>query len=264
MGITDPGNVRQDQNTKATIEQQHGGEEREIDLVELFYRLLERFKYIAAAALIGALIAAFYSFVMATPMYSATAKIYVLNAGDSAVNLADLQIGTYLASDYQQVFTTWEVHQMVIANLGLGDEYTHRDMQQMVSIGNPADTRILNITVTNSSPSRAADIANEYAGVARQFIAEKMSTEQPNILSVALEPTSPSSPNKSRNILLGFVLGALLACAVFVVQFMMDDRIRKVDDIEQYIGLPTLAVVPEQDKSAQPQRQRRAQRGRSA
>ena len=134
-------------------------------------------------------------------------------------------------------------------------------MQAMLSISNPKDTRILEITVSNSSPAEAASIANEYASVARKFISEKMSTEQPNVLSVALEPTYPSSPNKSRNIVIGFVLGAMLACAVFVVQFLMDDRIRTADDIERYIGLPTLAIVPEQDKRAMSERAKRPERG---
>ncbi|NLF26715.1 MAG: capsular polysaccharide biosynthesis protein, partial [Clostridiales bacterium] len=211
------------------------------------------------AALAGAILAAIYSFLLTVPMYEATAKLYVLNAGDSAVNLADLQIGTYLASDYQEVFSTWEVHQIVVENLGLS--YSPRKMQGMLSISNPKDTRILHIKVTNSSPAEAAAIANEYASVARKFISEKMSTEQPNVLSVALQPTSPSSPNKSRNIMIGFVLGAMLACAVFVVQFLMDDRVRTADDIERYIGLPTLAIVPEQELRAVAQKPRRTERG---
>jgi len=256
MATTDPKNPRVEPQPQGRSD---SDTEREIDLLELFYRLLERFKYIAAAALAGALLAAIYSFILAVPMYEATAKLYVLNAGDSAVNLADLQIGTYLASDYQEVFSTWEVHQMVVENLGL--THSHREMQAMLSISNPKDTRILEITVSNSSPAEAASIANEYASVARKFISEKMSTEQPNVLSVALEPTYLSSPNKSRNIVIGFVLGAMLACAVFVVQFLMDDRIRTADDIERYIGLPTLAIVPEQDKRAMSERAKRPERG---
>ena len=75
--------------------------EIEIDLLELFYRLLENAKMIIAAAVAGMLLMALYSFVLATPMYEATCRIYVTNASDSAINLSDLQIGTYLTSDYK-------------------------------------------------------------------------------------------------------------------------------------------------------------------
>ena len=81
--------------------------EMEIDLMELFYRLLENAKRIIAAALTGMLIFALYNFILATPMYESNCKLYVMSASDSAINLSDLQIGSYLTSDYQEVFRTW-------------------------------------------------------------------------------------------------------------------------------------------------------------
>ncbi len=75
------------------------GQEYALDLLELFYRLLENAKSIAVAELIGALLAWSYTVVVVAPKYTATSKLYVLNTGDSAINLSDLQIGNYLASD---------------------------------------------------------------------------------------------------------------------------------------------------------------------
>lgn len=72
------------------------GEEREIDLVELGYELLDKLRYILIAAALGVALAALYAFVLATPMYEAVAKLYVLNSSDSVVNLSDLQLGNYL------------------------------------------------------------------------------------------------------------------------------------------------------------------------
>lgn len=224
------------------------GSETEIDLLELFYRLLENLKYIAASAIICTLIAGVYTFMFQTPKYQTTAKLYVVNSGNSAINLSDLQIGTYLANDYQEVFKTWEVHEMVIKNLGL--PYSYSKMQSMLSVSNPSNTRILYIAVTSEDPAEAASIANEYAAVAKKYISATMSTEEPNILSVALRPTNPISPNKTRNIMLGFVLGAILAIAVITVRFMMDDKIKTADDIAKYAGLPTLAIVPVFNASA--------------
>ena len=89
-----------------------GGED-EIDLVELMYRLLEKWKIIVLACILGALIAGVYTICFVTPMYTATSKLYVVNAKDSAINLSDLQVGNYLASDYTEVFSNWHVHEMV-------------------------------------------------------------------------------------------------------------------------------------------------------
>ena len=116
----------------------------------------------------------------------------------------------------------------------------------MITVSNPSDTRILYIKVKSADPDEAQLMANEYARVAQEFIAVKMDTEQPNIFEEALRPTSPSSPNKTRNILLGFMLGLLLAVSVITVQFIADDRIRTADDIEKLLHLPTLGIVTEQ------------------
>jgi len=222
--------------------------EQEIDLVELLYKLLEKWLYIVLMAILGALIMGIYSFYLATPMYQATAKLYVVNSKDSALNLSDLQIGSYLTSDYQEVFKTWEVHEMVLQELRLG--YTYSQLQKMLSVSNPSGTRILNITVTSRSPEEATKIANTYANVAKKYISETMSTDEPNILSVALQPQIPVSPNKTRNVLLGFVVGAFLTVGIITVVFILDDKIKTADDLLKYTNMITLASVPVQTNNS--------------
>ena len=222
--------------------------EFEIDLMEVLLRLLEKWKLIIAGALVGAVLMAMYSFILATPMYEATSKLYVLNSSDSAINLSDLQIGSYLTSDYMEVFDTWEVNEMVRQNQNLS--YTREELADMLTLTNPSNTRILNITVTSSDPQEAADIANEYADVAGQYISATMQTDQPSLLSEALTPDKPVSPKKKRNVVLGFLLGALLVCAGVIIQYLLDDKIKNEEDIKKYVGLPTLSVVPDNDEAA--------------
>lgn len=216
-----------------------------IDLVELMYRLLNRWKLIVCSALLLAIGAGVYTVFFVTPMYSATSTIYVLSRSDSAINMADLQIGSELTSDYIKVFQMWEVHEEVISNLDL--PYSYSTMRSRLSVVNASDTRMLDITFTSPSAEEAAEVANEYAKVVSQYIADTMSTDKPNIMSVALVPSSPVSPNKTRNIMLGFILGAVAACGFVTVQMLLDDKYKTADDIRKYTGLPTLAIVPAED-----------------
>lgn len=116
----------------------------------------------------------------------------------------------------------------------------------MVSVTNPSDTRILYITVESSDPVEAKNIADTCAQVAKEFIAKAMDSEEPNVIEEALLPTSPSAPSKSRNVMLGFLLGFVLACGIFTLQFIVDDRIRNSEEISDYLGLTTLGVLPMQ------------------
>lgn len=213
-----------------------------IDLVELMYRLLGRWKLIVILAVLLALAAGLYTEFFVTPMYEATSTIYVLSRSDSAINMSDLQIGTALTSDYIKVFQMWEVHEEVISNLNL--PYSYGQMRSRLSVANDSGTRMLDITFKSPSPEEAAAVANEYAKVASQFIADTMSTDKPNIMSVALVPGNPVSPNRTKNVMLGFMLGAVLACGYVTLQMLMDDKYKTAEDIRRYTGLATLAVVP--------------------
>lgn len=219
-------------------------EEITIDLVDLLTAILDHWLLVVICALIGTVIMGFYSFRIATPMYKSTAKLYVVNSKDSAINLSDLQIGNYLAQDYQEVFHNWHVQDQVLEELGL--DYSYSKLNSMISVSNPSNTRILYITVTSPSPQEAMDIAGTFARVACEFIAVKMDQAQPNVFEEARLPLTPSSPNKSRNLAIGFLLGMLAAIAVVVIQFLTDDKIRTPEDIEKLLALPTLGVVTEQ------------------
>ena len=235
---------------KVEVQQTEG---TEIDLVELMYRLIEKWAIIVVSCILGAVIAGAYTFFFVTPKYTATSKLYVVNSNDSAINLSDLQIGNYLASDYTEVFSNWHVHEMVLERLGL--DYSYKQLSNMISVTNPSDTRILYINVVSEDPQEAKDLADTYAEVAREFIAVKMDTKQPNVFEEALLPSAPSSPNKTRNVLLGFLLGLVVSCGIIVIQFLTDDRLRSADDIEKYVQLPTLGVMPKQSKKNAPKGQ---------
>ena len=216
--------------------------EMEINLVELLVRLLEKWKIIALAAILGAVVAGAITFGLITPTYTATAKLYVLNGSNSLLNLSDFQLGNYLATDYQEVFVTHEVQEAVIAQLNL--EYTTEELEEMITITNPNNTRILYISCDSKDPEEACAIANTFATVAQAFIEARMDSKQPSLFSEAIVPELPSSPNNTLNVILGFALGLLIACGVITVLFITDDRIRTREDIEKYMDIPTLGMMP--------------------
>lgn len=228
-------------------------DEETIDLLELLYALLGKWREIAAATVACALIAAIGVLFFVTPKYQASSTIYVISRKDSAINISDLQIGTALTDDYIQVFHMWEVQEKVISNLDL--PYTYNQLDGMLSVTNASNTRMLEITVTSESAQEAADIANEYAEVVRDYIAKKMATDKPSIMSTALVPTVPVSPNKTKSILLGALLGFVVSAGVIVVITLLDDTYKTTDDIKKYTGLVTMAVIP-LEKSDEPKHQR--------
>ena len=218
--------------------------EDEIDLGGLFFRLLEKIHWIIICAIIGAAIAGALVFKFITPIYQATAKIYIVGS-DTTISLSDLQIGSNLAADYQEVFKNWHVHELVDKRLNL--DYSYSKLSGMINITNPQNTHVLYVNVKSPDPEEAKLIADTYAQVAREFIAAKMDMREPNIFEEAKLPDKPVSPQKTRDIVIGFVLGALLAMAIITVKFLTDDRILTTEDISKVGNLATLGMIPLQD-----------------
>ena len=114
----------------------------------------------------------------------------------------------------------------------------------MLTISNPSDTRIIYITVNADNPDEAALIANEYASVARKYIATVMVTEMPSVLSDALSDPQPVSPSFARNIIIGGLLAMLVVIGIITLIFVFDDGVKSTDDIVKITGMPVLAIVP--------------------
>lgn len=228
------------QTTETMVDQD--SDEQEIDLVELLFQLLSNIKYIALVTVVCAVAAGLITKFFITPIYESTAKLYVINSSGSVINLSELQIGNYLASDYQEVFKTWEVNEQVISNLHLS--YTYAELDKMVKISNPSDTRILYVTVQSANAKEAALIANEYANVFREYVSTVMAMDKPSLFSVALEASNPVSPSLSKNVVIAALLGMLATVGFITIKFIMDDRIKTPDDLMRYIGLPVLAMIP--------------------
>lgn len=226
-------------------------DEDEIDLVELFYVLWGHLWQIIACLLVGAVAMLLGTRFLVTPLYQATSSIYIVSASNnSVVNLTDLQIGSQLTADYQELLLSRPLLEDVIENLdlkdGSGEELMDTDtLRGMVEIGNTSDTRILRITVTSPDPQESADIANELVAQACVYLPQIMETEEPNLVESAIAPTGKSSPSYTKNTLLGGIAGAVLCCAVLVVRYLLDDTFMTPDDVSKVFGVQPLATIPE-------------------
>lgn len=222
-------------------------DEIEIDLKELFFALLHRIWVIILAMVVCAGIAGIWTKTMITPQFESTSMLYILSQSTSITSLADVQLGTQLTKDYQVMINSRPVLETVIENLALN--LTYEQLRGKITISNPADTRIVYITVTDPSPTMAKAITDEIATVSVVKIADIMKTDEPSIAEKGHIPEVKSSPSTTKNCLIAGMLGAVAAAGVIIVLFLMDDSIRSADDIEKFLGLTTLGTIPLEDQA---------------
>ncbi|MCR5202296.1 MAG: polysaccharide export protein [Lachnospiraceae bacterium] len=218
------------------------GNEIEIDLMEIFGLLISKIWMIILSALVFGIIALCYCKFFVTPMYSSTAQIAVRGSSTAITSLADLQIGTQLTQDYIVVVKSRPVVEKVIENLDL--DMTYEQLLSKTSVINQADTRILSISVTNPDPYLAKQIVDQYALVSRTRIAELMDIAEPGIVEAGHISSHKDSPNTKKNTVIAALIGAVLCAGIIIVRFLLDDTIKSSDDIEKYLGINTLAILP--------------------
>ena len=212
--------MKENKNQSVVVENA-GSDDTEIDLVELFYVFLNRIWLLVICMAIGGAAAFVWTACFIKPVYKTSAEIYVVSASNnSVVNLADLQLGSAVKSDYMELMISRPVLEKVIESLNVNK--TVNEIRNMVSITNKADTRILQIAATSTDPQLATDVANELATQSILLLPEIMENEPPNLVSTALFPTAPAGPSIVKNTLLGAILGFVLCGAVLVVIFLSD------------------------------------------
>lgn len=217
-----------------------------IDWMGLVFRLLENIHWILISALVCGAVSGIYVKTTVKPIYQATSKIYIAGS-ETTISLADLQLGSSLAKDYQEVFKIWHVHEMVDERLGLN--YSYSKLASMVSVSNPEGSHLLYINVNSTDPEEAKALADVYAEVVQEFIAGKMELRKPQLLEIAQLPTRPISPDIKASMIKGFLMGGVVAAAIVIILFLLDDKIKSSDDIEKTTGLATLGILARQEES---------------
>ncbi|WP_203261136.1 Wzz/FepE/Etk N-terminal domain-containing protein [Streptococcus uberis] len=219
----------------------------EIDVLSLLKKLwMKKFLILFMALFFGTL-ALLGSIFLIKPSFSASTRIYVINQQNAEnITATDLQAGSFLVNDYKEIITSRDVMKDVIANNSLS--LSPDALSKMISVTIPADTRVISITVTNHDPQQAKDLANSIREVASEKIKSVTKVQDVTPLEKAQLPSKPSSPNIKRNTMIGMLIGGLFTIVIIVIKEVLDDRVKRPEDIEEVLGMTLLGIVPNIDK----------------
>ena len=234
------------------MEEQMRNDEMEIDLIELFHVLLKKAWVILLCLAIGAMSFGVYTKLFISPQYQATSTLYVLGTSVSMSGV-DMSLSKQLTADFTVLAKSRPVMEKICEKLKEEYQYTDVDysveqLQGMITAENPSGTSLMRMTATNADPQLAADMANAAADAVAERISEVMVIDRPSSVEDAAKPAYPISPNVKKNVMMGGMVGAVLAVGVFTLLFLMDDTIKSEEDVRRYLKLNTLASIPKEKK----------------
>ena len=221
----------------------------EIDVFQLVKVLWKRKFLIVLTAIIAGLAAFAYSSFVIKPQYTSTTRIYVVNrnqADKPGLTNQDLQAGAYLVKDYREIILSQDVLEKVVADQKLTMDA--KTLGRKVSVTVPADTRIVSISVRDGNPEEASRIANALREEAAQKIISVTRVSDVTTLEEARPATSPSSPNIRRNTMMATIAGIGFITVIVLLVELLDDRVKRPEDIEEVMHLSLLGVIPNLEK----------------
>ena len=224
-------------------------EEIEIDLQRLIGALLNRAWLIGLVAVVCAVAMFLGTLFFVTPMYQSSAMFYVNNSdlslGEASLSIssADISASRSLIKSYIVILKTRESLNDVIDYSGV--DRTYGELKGMISAASVDSTEIFRVVVTSPDPKEAQEIADAIAYILPKRIASIIEGTSAKVVDSAVLPSSPSSPNYTKNTLTGFMVGLALAAAIVLLRELFDVTIRTEEDVERSCKHPVLAAVPD-------------------
>ena len=216
----------------------------QIDLLELLYTYWRKWWLIAICSIAGGIIALAVTIYLIAPKYESKAMLYVLNNNTSIISMTDVQLGDALSQDYPVIATSKPVLDKVIEKIKDEEHKTFTREQILGMTTVSSQSRIITVQVVSENAENACIIANAMAEAISDQVAEIMKSIPPTMVEKAEVSKIPVSPSVKKNVMKGFLVGMVLVCGVLTVLFMLNDRIKTQEDVEKYLDVPTLAVIP--------------------
>lgn len=226
-----------------------------MELVDYLVLLRRRWVALLLCALLGGGLGA-VSTLDQPDTYRAEATVFLsLDRGSSVSELA--QGSTYtqgIIQSYVLLVDTPTVLQPVVDELGL--DTTPQRLARSVSATSPVDTVIIKIGATDTSPQRAADVANAVAaqlGVAVGALEPSSTSSEERFKITTVAPATPPAyavaPRRKLTAAMGLVLGLGLAVAFVVLRELLDTKVRDEEDVALVTESPVLGAIRERQSS---------------
>lgn len=216
--------------------------EETIDLGHLLRILKRNLKLLIILPIIFLIVSIVLTFWVIKPQYEASTQILVnQNQNNSDFNPQVVQNNLELVNTYSEILKSPRIIEEVAKKYH--HRYNYDDLSEMVNVTNTAESQVINISVTSTSPSEAENIANTIANVYAEKMPDIMNVDNVSILSKADDNAEKVSPKTAMNLVIGVLLGIVIAILIIFIKEMLDKRIKTEQDVEEYLKLPVLGSI---------------------
>ena len=224
----------------------------ELDLKELFFMFWNKKLEIILITLMFVAVGIGYSYFFVKPEYTSTTSLVLAQSsssgqtGDGAISATDLTMNSKLVSTYSELIKRKAILGQVCENLNIPDSNI-QELRGKIKVNSAKNTEIIEISVTNKDPNKAAAIANEIAKVFGEKIVEIYNISNVYLLDRAEANAVPSNINHMKDVVIFAVIGLVIAAVYVLIANMLDNTIKTEQDVEATTELLVLSSIPNYD-----------------
>ncbi len=221
---------------------------KQFSLMDALKICVRRWWVLLIGVIIGGLVSGLYTEFFITPMYTSVATLYsentneVIERDETNVSLNTIVTRQTLVKTYAEVLSSNIFLKKVAKETDLG--YTYRQIHGMLSMTSKNGTEILVIRITSKNPEHSYKIAKCVMDLASEQVGDVVGGGSMNPIDEPEVPTSPSSPNKSKNTQLGALIGLILSIVVVLLLEVLDNKIKNTDQVVDGFDYPVLGEIP--------------------
>lgn len=221
-------------------------EETSIDMKDYLYIVKKRITLITTITLICTLVSGVLSFFVIKPTYEAKTSIIVSKQNtDTSKNqdsYSDVMMLQNLIKTYSEIAKLRSVAQTAVTKYNL--DITPEKLQSRVKVTPETGTQILTIAIDDGTAEGATQKVNAVADAFITQAQQLLPTGTVKIMDKAEVPKSPIKPKKTLNVAIAFFLGLMISLGTSFVLEYMDSTIRDERDVEKYLNIPVIGVIP--------------------
>ncbi|MGM0842305.1 MAG: YveK family protein [Bacillota bacterium] len=219
--------------------------EETISLRELMDTLKKRMQLIIFITLTAILVSGGVSYFLLTPVYQSSTQLLVNQAKSDqpVLNQGEIQANLQLMKTYNVIIKSPTILEKVITDLNL--DMTSSQLNEKITVGSESDSQVINLSVQDTDPEKAAEIANKTASVFQNEIPNIMNVDNVSILAKAEvgEKQSPIKPKPVLNIAIAAVVGLMLGIGLAFLLEFLDNTIKTEQEVEKLLGVPVLGSI---------------------
>lgn len=226
-------------------------QEVSLDLMEMMEIIKKKLWLIVSVTTALVVVTGIFSFFVISPTYEASTSIIIgkeqaTASEKSNLNYSDMMMYQQMAKTYAEIAKSRLVAEKTAEKLGGG--ILPEDIMRAMMVTPQANTQILVIKLKDKDREAARNKVN---ALAKCFIEETQRyypSGSVQIMDIATLPKAPIKPRPVLNLAIAFFLGVMLSVGIIFLMEYMDSTIKTEQDIERYLELPVIGIIPKQEE----------------